>query len=188
MFVDDNGVLARRSDMRKALQQSLLSAFLIFGMPGQYCRGVCLQDDKCDPLISHIMLYLGFIINSRSMTVSWPLYEWQELFDELQAILRIPSSCRHITPKQAASILGKLRSAIQISPCGVFLSFSLAATLKIAGRNAFSSIRSWWAKGKIRLNSTALRDIHLLMETLLVPERGPHLVASDRPTSSTHRH
>jgi hypothetical protein len=148
MFVDDNGVLARCSDMRDALQQSLLSAFLIFGTPGQDRGGVCLQDDEWDPLILHIMLYLGFIINSRSMTVSWPLYKPQELFDELQAILLIPSSCLHLTPKQVASILSKLRPAIHISPWGVFLSFSLAATLKSAGRNAFSSTRSWWSKEK----------------------------------------
>jgi hypothetical protein len=152
-FVDDNGKLALRSNMRDALQQSLLSAFLIFGMPGNDRRGVCLQDDKWDPVISHTMLYLGFIINSRAMTVSWPLYKRQELFDELQALLLLPRSRRHLTPKQVASILGKLRSAIQISPWGVFLSFSLAATLKNAGRNAFSSTRSWWSKGK---NSTQL--------------------------------
>jgi hypothetical protein len=189
MFVDDNGVLARRLDMRKALQQSLLSAFLIFGMPGQDRWGVCLQDDKWDPLISHIMLYLGFIINSRSMTVSLPLYKQQELFDKLQAIIRIPSSRHHITPKQAASILGKLRSAIKISPWGVFLSFSLAATLKIVSRNAFSSTRSWWEKGKVRLNSTALRDIHLLMETLLVPDEDPiwsRPIALLVPCTATH--
>jgi hypothetical protein len=143
MFVDDNGVPAGCSDMRAALQQSLLSAFLIFGMPGHDRRGVCLQDYKRDPLILHIMPYLGFIINSRSMTVGWPLYKQQELFD-----LHIPSSRRHITTKQAASLLGKLRWAIQISPWGAFLSFSLAATLKTAGRNAFSSTRSWWSKGK----------------------------------------
>jgi hypothetical protein len=32
--------------MQAALQQSLLSAFLIFGIPGDDRRGVCLQDDK----------------------------------------------------------------------------------------------------------------------------------------------
>jgi hypothetical protein len=154
-------------------KQSLLSAFLIFGMPGNDRRGVCLQDDKWDPIISHTMLYLDFIINSQAMTVSWPLYKRQELFDELQTILLLPSSHRHLTPKQVASILGKLRSAIQISPWGVFLSFSLAATLKSAARIAFSTTRSWWSKGKIWVDSTALRDICLLMETLLAPNEDP---------------
>jgi hypothetical protein len=54
------------------------------------------------------MVYLGFIINSRDMTVSWPLYKREELFTELQAILSLPSSKRQTTPRQTASILGKL--------------------------------------------------------------------------------
>jgi hypothetical protein len=58
------------------------------------------------------MIYLGFIINSQDMTVSWPLYKREELFNELQAILILPSSRRQTTPRQTASILGKLRSAI----------------------------------------------------------------------------
>jgi hypothetical protein len=76
------------------------------------------------------MLYLGFIINSRDMTVSWPLYKREELFQELTTTLLLPSSRRHLTPKQTASILGKLRSAIKILPWGVFLYFSLATNLK----------------------------------------------------------
>jgi hypothetical protein len=161
--------------MQAALQQSLLSAFLILGMPSHDRRGVCLQDDKGDPTISHIMLYLGFIINSWEMTVSWPCSKREELFHKLTAILTMPCSCRHLlTPKQTASILGKLRSAIQISPWGVFLSFSLTANLKQACRNAYGSTHSWWSKGKIRLNSSApLRNIRLLLETLLAPEEDP---------------
>jgi hypothetical protein len=61
-FVDDNGVLALRSQHMRGgvtFQQSLLSALLIFDMPGNDRRGVCLQDDKWDPAISHIMLYLA---------------------------------------------------------------------------------------------------------------------------------
>lgn len=76
-------------------------------------------------------------------------------------------------PKKTASVLGKLRSAIQISPWGVFLSFSLATNLKGAGRKAYSSTHSWWSKGKIQLSSHALPDIRLLVETLLAPEEDP---------------
>jgi hypothetical protein len=38
-FVDDNGILAIHSVMRTALHQSLISAFLIFGFPGDDPRG-----------------------------------------------------------------------------------------------------------------------------------------------------
>jgi hypothetical protein len=47
----------------------------------------------------------------------------------------------------------------------VFLSFSLATNLKQAGKNA-SSTCSWWSKAKIKLNSSAVSDIKLLLEML----------------------
>jgi hypothetical protein len=129
-FVDDNGILAVHHNMRAALHQSLISAFLLFGFPGDDRCGVCLQAEKWDPEISHIMMYLGFIINSRSMTVSWPLYKRAELYHELLPFLTLPKNKRHMAPKQTASVLGKLHSAIQISPWGVYISFVLAANLK----------------------------------------------------------
>lgn len=115
-FIDDNGMLVLCSTMHDALQQSLLSAFLISGMPGQERCDVCLQDDKWDHEISHLMQYLGFIINIQAMTVSWPFYKWAELFQELASILLLPSRQQQLM-SHTASILGKLWSAIQISPC-----------------------------------------------------------------------
>jgi hypothetical protein len=172
-FVDDNGVLARHVDMRQALQQSLISAFLIFGFPGEDRRGACLQDAKWDHTISHIMLYLGFLINSRAMTVSWPYYKRAELHQELTDILSQRRSGITISPKQMASIIGKLRSAIAISPWGTYLSFSMATNLTRASRNAFRTTRSWWSRAKIRINKTITRDMRLLLETLLAPEEDP---------------
>jgi hypothetical protein len=74
-FVDDNGILACHKDMRAALQQSLISAFLIFGFPSNNRQGACLQAAKLDRSISHAMLYLSLLINSQAMTVSWPYYK-----------------------------------------------------------------------------------------------------------------
>jgi hypothetical protein len=117
------------------------------------------------------MLYLEFLINNRTMTVSWPLYKLREhLYDKLYPLLSLPKNKRHLNLKQAASIIGYLRPAIQISQWGVYLSFALAANLKRAGKNAMSSHRLFWSKGKIRLNQAAIRDIQLLLETLLAPE------------------
>jgi hypothetical protein len=172
-FVDDNGILALHSTMRDALHQSLIAAFLIFGFPGEDRRGACLQDEKWDPAISHIMMYLGYLINSRDMTVSWPLYKREELYNELLPLLSLPKNQRWLRPKQCASVIGKLRSAIQISPWGVYLSFALATNLKRSCRNALSSQRSFWSKGKVRINRAAVRDIQFLLETLLAPEEDP---------------
>jgi hypothetical protein len=188
-FVDDNGVLARHSDMRHALQQSLISAFLIFGFPGEDRRGACLQDEKWEHTISHVMLYLGFLINSRAMTVSWPYYKRAELHQELLNILSQKTRGITISPRQMASIIGKLRSAIAISPWGTYLSFSMATNLTRASRNAFRTTRSWWSKAKIRINKTIIRDMHLLLETLLAPEEDPiwtRPIALLVPREATH--
>jgi hypothetical protein len=101
-LVDDNGVLVIYRQMRDALHQSLISALLLFGFPGADQRGACLQAEKWDHLISAIMLYLGFLINSRTMTVSWPLYKCEELYYELYPLLSIPKKKRHLNPKQVA--------------------------------------------------------------------------------------
>jgi hypothetical protein len=98
-FVDDNGVLARHSDMRDALHQSLISAFLIFGFPGDNRQGACLQDEKWNHTISHIMLYLSFLINSQAMSVSWPYYKRAKLYYELQEILSQKANNVTILPK-----------------------------------------------------------------------------------------
>lgn len=188
-FIDDNGILALQSDMQAALHQSLLSTFLIFGMSGDDHHGACLQAEKWEPEISHIMLYLGFIINSRTLTVSRPLYKREELYNQLLALLQLPSSKRFMPPKQTTSVLGKLCSTIQISPWGVYLSFSLANNLKRAGKNVKRSTCSWWSKGKICLNKSALNDIHLLLKTLRAPEEDPfwtHSIALLVPRVTTH--
>eukprot|EP00980_Cylindrotheca_fusiformis_P026673 scaffold16874_cov129-Cylindrotheca_fusiformis.AAC.1 len=45
-FVDDNGVVAYAPTMRSAIDQSVRSAFLVFGESGVDRRGDCFQEDK----------------------------------------------------------------------------------------------------------------------------------------------
>jgi hypothetical protein len=80
------------------------------------------------------------------MTVSWPLYKWEELYHKLLPLLLLPKMLRWLQPKQCASIIGKLRSAIQIYPWGI------ATNLKQACHNALSSRCLFWSKGKVRIN------------------------------------
>jgi hypothetical protein len=186
-FVNDNGILARHSDMRDALQQSLISAFLIFGFPGDDRHGACLQAEKWDHSISHSMLYLGFFINSRNMTVSWSYYKRAKLYHKLQEILLQRANNVTILPRQMASVIGK--SAISISPWGTYLSFSMSTHLTRASCNAFRATRSWWSKAKIQVNKSVIWDICLLMETLLAPKEDPiwtRPIALLVPREATH--
>jgi hypothetical protein len=170
-FVDDNGVCAIQDRIIPALQQSLLSAFVLFGWPNQDRRGSCIAPDKWDPLVSFIVLFLGYLINSRTLMVTWPYYKRTALLDEISAALTARSRC--ITPKLAASILGKIRSVYDVAPWGPYISFSLSEALKKATRAAFSNKRSWWARGKVRLSASVREDLRFLCTYLSEPEFSP---------------
>jgi hypothetical protein len=71
-FVDDNGVASYRETIREALHQSIRAAYELYGFPADDRRLSCLAAEKWDPIVSFQMTYLGFVINSRVMTVTWP--------------------------------------------------------------------------------------------------------------------
>ena len=170
-FVDDNGVAGYRSSMRTALHQSIRSAFLLFGFPADDRRQSCLNDEKWDPYVSHIMAYLGFLINSRDLTVTWPLEKRLEL--RQQILLILGRRGHEATPKEIASIIGKIRSAALIAPWGNYLSFTSQDALTAALRKAYRHPRWFWRNGKMRVPADAVRDLHVIADALLRPESDP---------------
>jgi hypothetical protein len=129
-----------------------------------------MAEDKWANLASYIVLFLGYYINSRSMTVTWPLYKRQALYADIQTALASP---RTVTPRMTASIIGKVRAAGEIAPWGPYISFSVADTLKNATRQSFSPIRSWWSRGKVRFSKNVQADLRFLSEQLVLPEFSP---------------
>jgi hypothetical protein len=93
-------------------------------------RSSCLAQDKWEPDVAWIMLFLGFLIDSRAMRVTWPMYKRQELYDEIIAALQ--QSRPSLSPQGVASVVGKLRSASLIALWGPYLSYGLALALKLA--------------------------------------------------------
>jgi hypothetical protein len=170
-FVDDNGLCAIRDNIITALQQSLLAAFVLFGWPWNDRRGSCIAPDKWDPVVSYIVLFLGYQINSRTMMVTWPLAKREALQHEIVEALDSRSRC--IKPKLAASILGKIRAVYDVVPWGPYILFSLAKGLKHATRSAFSNRQSWWNRGKVRLSAVIRVDLCFLCEFLDEPEFSP---------------
>ena len=169
-FVDDNGVCAFRHKIVSALHQSLVAAFILFGWPWQDRRNSCMAEEKWANTASYLVLFLGFYINSRSMTVTWPLYKRQALYADIQLALASP---RKVTPRMTASIIGKVRSAGEIAPWGPYISFSVTDTLKNATRQSFSPVRSWWSRGKVRFSKNVQADLRFFSEQLVLPEFSP---------------
>mmetsp|Transcript_4851 Transcript_4851/g.11525 ORF Transcript_4851/g.11525 Transcript_4851/m.11525 type:complete len:935 (-) Transcript_4851:1191-3995(-) len=169
-YVDDNAVAAFQEVIQQAIHHSVMSAFEVFGSDDSR-RGDCLQEAKWTELVSESFMYLGFRINTHDMTVSWPLYKRQALYDLLQEILA--RKRRFVSPREMARIVGIVRSASEIAPWGNFLSFNLQNSLIAASKNAFSTKRKWWNRAKIYLTPVAVSTINQLMETLLAPEDSP---------------
>jgi hypothetical protein len=172
-FVDDNGICAIPERIIPALQQSLLSAFVLFGWPIKDRRGTCIAPYKWDPLVSFIVLFPECLLNSRTITVTWPYYDKRKApFDKIMAALTARSRC--LTPKLAASILEKIRSVYDVAPYRPYISFSLSeAALKKATRESFSNKRSWWAYEKVRLSASIREDLRLPCTYLSEPEFSP---------------
>ena len=186
-FVDDNGVASYREQIRTALHQSVRAAYLLFGFPYEDRRQSCLSAEKWDPFVSFIMLYLGFLINSRDMTVTWPLAKRLELRDLIQSVLDVKN---HISqPKVIASIIGKIRSAARIAPWGNFMSYSCQEALTTALRKASKQSGWFWRQGKMRVPAETARDLAVLVEVLDLPEFHPtwtRPIALLIPRTGTH--
>jgi hypothetical protein len=187
-FVDDNGVAGLRQTITLSLHNSVIAAFLLFGWPDEDRRSSCLAPDKWERDIVSIMLYLGFLICSRSMTVTWPWYKRTELYDEIMTCLqgRRPS----LTPKGVASMIGKLRSAALVAMWGPYLSYGLAQALKLALRSAFSCLRRFWARGKVWITKSMKKDMLCIAELLLEPQFSPvwsQYIGLLIPRDATHR-
>jgi hypothetical protein len=87
MFVDDNGIAAYRANILRALHQSVVAAYELYGFPEEDRRQSCLNDDKWEKHVSHIMRYLGFLIDTRRLAVTWPLDKRDDLCHDIQEAL-----------------------------------------------------------------------------------------------------
>ncbi len=187
-FVDDNGVLALRSRIQSTLHNSIVAAFLLFGWPHDDRRNSCLAPDKWERDAHFDILYLGFRICSRTLTVTWPLYKRQELFDEImEALASVRPSLK---PRTVASIIGKIRSASLIAPWGPYISFSLAIALNAALRSNYMTIRRWWSRGRVWISKNVQVELQMIADLLLEPEYSPvwsRYIGLLVPREATHR-
>jgi hypothetical protein len=157
--------------MRTALHQSVRAAYLLFGFPSEDRRASCLSDEKWDRFVSHIMLYLGFLIDSRKMTVTWPLHKRLELRDMMLSVLQ--TKHHESTPRIIASIIGKIRSAARIAPWGNYMSFNCQEALTAALRKAAKQAGWFWRQGRMRVPAETAKDFQVMIAALSAPEFHP---------------
>ena len=79
-FVDDTGGAAIRRNIQQLVSSSVLAAYVTFGFPDEDIgRPEAINPVKFVREISHKLKFLGFIINTRDLTVSWPDHKKEQL-------------------------------------------------------------------------------------------------------------
>ena len=172
-FVDDNGVVAFRSNIRRALHQSIESAYMLYGYPAEDRRDSCISAEKWIVDVTPKMEYLGLIIDSRALTVTWPLTKRLQLRSEIQELLARGKGRSAAKPKELASVLGKLRSASRLAPWGHYISWSIQLALTTAARAARNKPAHFWRYGSIRLLKDVRSDLREVVRYLNEPEFSP---------------
>ena len=132
MFVDDNVIAEIRPRMKQAQAASAESLFRIAGFPNIKLRRSPLSMDKYyASTCSYLKKQLGYLINTRTMYVSFP----QEKFDSMILVLQDWHTKRKsYTIKQAARLAGSLEFFASVSPWIRFLTTSLKHSILLALR------------------------------------------------------
>jgi hypothetical protein len=174
-FVDDTGNLGFRDTIRNIVRDSVLAAYIMFGFPAEDMARPPINETKWIRHISHRLKYLGLIIDTRNLTIEWPLDKRESLYNLLTTTFAFkstgPPSAKALpcTPKTAAQILGLLRNGTQISPFGAYFALTLQYCLtdKLRASQSNSSSRRWWSYTKLWIPNHVLLTLHVLWTTLL---------------------
>ena len=172
-FVDDSGVADVACRIMTAINNSHLSAYVIFGFPQEDTRRPAINAQKFDAFVSWLLKFLGFIINTRDMTVTWPPDKRERLAKLLDKHFLQPLENRQpLTPKIVSQILGLVRNGALVSPYGVYLSLRLQYALNdavSAASHRQQTSHRWWSSSTIQPSIDVYYDTQLLHATLLGP-------------------
>jgi len=186
-FVDDSGLADVRSQILRAINNSIVSAYVIFSFPKEDPRRPAINSEKFDSHITWMLLFLGFLLDTRKMEVTWPKEKRQRLADLLTKYFLQPNPER-LSPRAISQVLGLVRNGALVSPYGEYLSLRLQFALNDAVSSAHRQLQRntprhsingeavphalshhWWDQPRIRINKDILLDIRLLHESLISP-------------------
>jgi hypothetical protein len=170
-FVDDTQTAALRHDIHHVINCGVVSAYLLLGSPATDRRPSCLNEEKWRDCASYVMDFLGFTVDTRKISVSWPTAKRLHLRDLIATDWQARPCIQ--TPRAIAVLLGIVRNACFLSPLGVYLSLQLQHALNAAiqkaslpSKNNNPNLRRWWKHSQISIGPEPLSDICLLHATL----------------------
>ena len=164
-FVDDTATAAWPEQIRQAVNQSVLSAYVMFGFPGESRRPACLNADKWDQTVSAVVKYLGFIIDTQRMLVIWPVEKRTQLANLLDDTW-LNQSITTVNPKQASQLLGLVRHGGLVCHLGIYLSLRLQFELNNFLSTGSRKAKSWWSRFRFPISNSIKAELKLLRNTL----------------------
>jgi hypothetical protein len=178
--VDDTGNAGLLHTIHSVVNKSVLSAYILFASPEETpARQPVINPHKWMDSVLPELHYLGFWIDSRSMTVLWPLQQQEKLANMLDDLwLNFPDPV--LTPKQISQPLGLICHGATVSLFGVAFSLQLhyrltdklCRSLKISyskGRPTKPDKR-WWSLGRVKIPTNVISDLQILRAVLLDPQ------------------
>ena len=117
---------------------------------------------------THVLKFLGFIIDTRLMVVIWPVKKRQRLrtfLEELFANQYGPRR-RGSTPKEVARVLGLVRHGAFVAPMGIFYTLRLQFLLSDESAKAGLQPKHWWRNRRLFLPPYVLAELQRLKDSL----------------------
>ena len=173
-FVDDTGNCQLVDHIKDVIRDSVLAAYLIFGFPKEDPIRPPINATKWVKKISHRLKFLGFVINTRSLTVEWPPQKRDSLYNMIQDIFDFkeqpPTVPVPTHPSKLANILGLIRNGASIAPLGVALSLHIQYCLTDAIRSSTKHATNpkWWRYHTMVVKPRECKPLHHLWSLLLV--------------------
>ena len=180
-FVDDSGIAGIPSEIRTLINRSIIAAYLTFGFPEESNSPAVINPKKFPVFIWHLLKFLGFYVDSRTMTVEWPVEKRKELANMLDAHWLSKERPRpKLTPCISSRPLGLIRHGAMVANLGVYHSLRLQHQLNDMhrvdkgniplttnkGKSQKTGTRRWWKHSDMPYDTEAITELKILRPTL----------------------
>ncbi len=174
-FVDDTGIAGIEENIRDRINRSILSSYEIMGFPHEDpVRPEPINPKKFHPWVTFILTFLGYSLNTRSLSLSWPASKQYQLRVYVKAVLDsqiVNNKGRRISPQQAARVLGLIRHGAITHMLGLYLTMALQFGLSDEIRGSATTAlrqnpRRFWVKHRFNISAETVRELELLLEML----------------------
>lgn len=148
-FIDDTGLAGTQAAIIDTINRSILSAYLMFGFPDESDAPPVINETKFAAIVSHLLQYLGFLIDSRAMEVEWPLEKRQKLAQMIADLFINRDPNVKLTPSRLSRPLGLIRHGAPVANLGVYHSLRL--------QHRLNDVLSKFGSGRFARNRAAHR-------------------------------